>query len=592
MKRVLLLIAIFFTVLISNAQVVINEDFAGSFPPSGWSIDAHAGNWSSQTSANAGGTAPEANFYYYPNFVGISRLISPSVDLTGHSTVLVQFNHFVDHYSGPYKIGIATRSNGGEWLTSWELSLNSSVPATEVMVTLNDVNTGALNFQFCIYFSGDSYNLNSWSIDNIRLIIPAATDLAVAGTSVPTYLISDYVTANISNIGLADISSFKVNWQLDESDVHTFDVTGVNLALGDGYTYVSNEVLTPESGLHNLKIWISNVNGNVNPDDNPDNDIYVKVLSVPSETVQKVPFFEEFTSSTCGPCANFNNSTFNPFLETNGDQLVFVKYQMNWPGSGDPYYTQEGGVRSAYYSVGAVPMLYVEGKNVSTSGSAVNSAFNGSLNTPAFIDFSSNFAILDENNLLIRGQFKSYAHLYNTTLHIVVFENVTTGNVGSNGETEFHHVMMKMVPGASGQLYAEIPAGEVQTFEHTVDMSSTFVEDMEDLSVALFLQDPDTKEVFQAAYAYKSAVGVKDIQPEMLSIYPNPVSDQLNILIPETAGKEVKIEILNSLGTVVKSVTLKGTSTYSLKNDLGKGIYTVRVIGEGQLFTGKFISSK
>lgn len=590
MKKRLLLFTLIISCLLSQAQVVLNEQFdSGTFPPTGWSIDSHAANWSAENTSAAGGSAPEAFFYYYPDFNGTTRLISPVIDLTGHSTILLEFSHFIDHYDLSYNIGIATRSGEGEWSTAWSISVNSSISATTIMVPVSDANTGSSDFQFCLYFSGNSYNINSWSVDNIKLSIPAELDGAITKINTPTYFISDNVTSVISNVGLTTITGFKVKWQVDDGPVQTDTITGLDLSLGDSYNYVSTQILTPEAGLHTLSVWILNVNGNVNPDDVPANDIAEKTISIPSQTVEKVPFFEEFTSSTCGPCAYFNNDIFNPFLSQNESELVYVKYQMDWPGAGDPYYTDEGGDRRNYYGVNAVPMLYVEGKNVSTTSSGVNNAFNDALNTLAFVVVSSYYTV-DGNSLYVRGYFQSYADLFNTTLHIIAFENLTTENEASNGETEFHHVMMKMIPNAQGTYFDTIQAGIAYEFEHTVDMSGTFVEEMEDLNVAIFLQENSTREVFQSAYANQSGVGVVNIERESLSIYPNPSNDQLHITIPGSKSSEMTVEVFNSMGLLVKSFNTEGNTTCTIKNDLIKGIYTIRVLGEGQQFTGKFIS--
>jgi len=593
MKTRILLIIMIIAGLTSQAQEVINEQFDGGVvPPAGWTIDAHAANWYCTATSAAGGTAPEAFFYWDPDFTGVSRLISPEIDLTGHSTVLLQFNHFVDHYDGPYSIGVASRSNGGAWTTVWELPLSAPVPATTVMVPINDANTGSANFQFCIYFSGNTYNINSWSLDNIILTIPAALDGALSAITTPTYTLGeDAVTARFTNMGLTDITGFQMNWQVNDGTVYTDVISGQTLSLGTTYEYTSSDPLVVEPGVHNLKMWISNVNGNSNPDNNPANDTLIKVLRVPTQTVDRLPFFEEFTSSTCAPCANFNNSFFNGFLQQNGDNLAYVKYQMDWPGAGDPYYTEEGGVRRNYYGVNAVPMLFIEGNNVATTSSAVNNAFTQAGTVPAFVTFDSYYAI-DGSNIFLRGQFISYADLVNTTLHIAVFENMTTQNVATNGETEFHHVMMKMLPDAEGTLINEIAAGEPFVFEYTYDMSGTNVEEMEDLSVAVFLQDNTNKNIFQSAYADLSGVGAGKTELEKVNIYPNPVNDVLNISVPQSFGKSVNLEIFNSQGNLVKAVKISGESIYKMHNDLPGGIYSIRITGDSQQFTGKFISVK
>ena len=46
-------------------------------------------------------------------------------------------------------------------------------------------------------------------------------------------------------------------------------------------------------------------------------------------------------------------------------------------------------------------------------------------------------------------------------------------------------------------------AGEYQRLEFSYDMSSTFMEDINDLEVALWIQDGETKEIYNSHYAYQ-----------------------------------------------------------------------------------------
>lgn len=580
--------------LMLQAQQVLNEQFDGTFPPTGWSIDAHAANWSAEQSMYAGGTAPEAVMSWSPEFNGMTMLISPEIDMTGASAALLQFKHFVDHYSGSYQIGVATRSNGGTWTNAWTKTVTASIDAVTMMVPIIDANVSSSTFQFCVFFNGNSYNINSWSIDDIILSIPYELDGAITALDIPTYFVgSADVKGTIANVGSSDIVSFKINWQLNDGEVNSDIIVGQDIAIGQTYDFTSTHTLTAEPGVHTLNVWISTVNGTTVPDNDPMNDTMTKILRIPTQTVARLPFFEEFTSSTCGPCASFNNSVFNPFLVQNEEELVYVKYQMDWPGNGDPYYTEEGGVRRGYYGVNAVPMLYVDGKNVATSFTGVNNAFNASLATPAFIDIDSYYAI-DGNNVIIKGQFISYADLVDATLHVVVFEGITTQNIASNGETEFHHVMMRLLPDGYGTSIESIQTGEPFLFEHNVDMSTTNVEEMDDLQVAIFLQDNVTKEIFQAAYADLSGVGTGNLQNGKLAIYPNPVNGELiSVRITATMNNNVRIEIRNSIGAIVdvlNATTANGI--YSFANIYSPGLYTIRVYDNANQVTGKFISIK
>ncbi len=594
MKKRLLLSFLVLSGLLLQAQQVLNQQFEGTFPPTGWTIDAHAANWSADQSSYAGGNAPEAVMSWSPEFNDISRLISPEIDLTGESTVLLQFKHFIDHYGNSYQVGVATRSNGGAWTNAWTKTVNSSIDAVTVMVPISDANVNSSSFQFCLFFNGNSYNINSWSVDDIVLSIPYELDGAMTALDVPTYFVgSTDVMGTIANVGTSNIVSFKINWQLNDGEVNSDIIVGQNIAIGQTYDFASTHSLTPGAGVHTLKVWLSTINGTTIPDNDPLNDTMTKILRIPTQTVARLPFFEEFTSSTCAPCASFNNGVFNPFLAQHEEELVYVKYQMDWPGAGDPYYTEEGGVRRGYYGVNAVPMLYVDGRNVATTSPGVNNAFNTSMATPAFIDIDSYYAI-DGNNVIIKGQFVSYADLVDATLHVVVFEGITTQNVATNGETEFHHVMMRLLPDGYGTSIENIQSGEPFLFEHNVDMSTTNVEEMDDLQVAIFLQDNVTKEIFQAAYADLSGVGVSNLQSGKLTIYPNPVNgEQISVRIPESMNSNVKIEIRNSIGVIVDVLNETiANGIISIDNVYSPGLYTIRVFDYANQVAGKFISIK
>ena len=71
-------------------------------------------------------------------------------------------------------------------------------------------------------------------------------------------------------------------------------------------------------------------------------------------------------------------------------------------------------------------------------------------------------------------------------------EYITTGNVSTNGETQFEHVMMKMVPGANGttvNLTDRVP----YVLNQSVNLSGTHIEGWNDLGVVVIFQNYSTK---------------------------------------------------------------------------------------------------
>lgn len=511
MKRLLLIFAA--TLLISGiqAQVLFQETFSGGvIPVPGWTIMGNVNNFANPATANAGGIAPELQFDNEPVFPNTTyRIISPQINTTGVSQVIIRFKHMFDHVDGSsvaVNLAVDTRSGGGSWNNVWTKAATTDLAAETVTVIVNNANVGSATFQLSLSMNGSSQNMKSWFIDNVEVINPFSLDGAIASVDLPALFVgAQPIKGKFSNLGTTPITSADISWMVEGGDIHTTSYTGLNLALGASHDYEFADSLNVPAGDYNLWVWTSNING-VPVDDNPANDSLMKALSIPAQLIFYKPLFEEFTSSTCSPCASFNNGTLNPFLAQHGDDdLTLIKYQMNWPGSGDPYYTLEGGVRRTYYGVNAVPDLYIDGKKVATSSAGVSGGYNATAGTTCYVAIESTHEI-QGNNVIIDANIVPYASYSNVVIQMAIVEKITTQNVASNGETEFHHVMMKMVPDASGTS-VNLVAGQPVELKHTIDMTSTNVEEMDDLMVAIFIQQ-SSKAIVQSGYSIEVGAAI------------------------------------------------------------------------------------
>jgi hypothetical protein len=501
-----------------NRAVMLQESFDGSSMPAGWSIAGLGqSNWNISATNNAGGEANEIWLYYGPQFNGISRLVSPVVDLTGLNSVIISFKHCLDNYSGSHTLGIATTSDGGStWNEAWSQVYSSDgVYAVTQEVTTPDV--GSANFQFCIYYSGNSYNIDNWYFDDIMAFTLENLDLAITGTSLPAITPTGDLTVNMSvmNYGATPITSIEASYEV--SGMETVNQTfNVNLASLATTTLTFDAVAAMNiPGSYVVTLTIIKVNGQV--DDVLDNNMLMKSVSIPLDNVQRIPMIEHFSSSTCGPCVSVNNQM-NTFCNNNAGRFTYTKYQMNWPGSGDPYYTAEGGVRRAYYGVSGVPDIYLDG--VGTNNAAVNqNTFNQHADEPGYFDVRGSFTV-EGNNIHIFADVMPYVDV-EARVYVAINEKVTHGNVGTNGETEFHHVFMKMMPNGEGSTIA-FTTGEMQRLEFTQDMSGTHVEEMSDLEVSIWVQNHGSKYVYNSHFAY-----------EYTEVHPYPVE---NLTLTEVAG--------------------------------------------------------
>lgn len=502
-KSLLFVVAMLFAtaMMAQNRSTLLQESFDGTSIPSGWSITGlGTSNWSISATTNAGGSANELKLDWDPQFNGTSRFVSPAVDLTGISSVVVSFKHYLDNYQGSNTIGVATSSDGGTtWNEAWSQGFSSSMQYS-FSQELSTPDMGNANVQFCIFFNGNSYNINDWYFDDIEIYTLENFDLGVSAINVADYTAAGDIPVGMQvfNYGVTSVTSVEASYQIDENEpvVETFSVNIPSLGTANlDFTTIPN--LIP--GTYSITVNILNVNGT--PDDVESNNTMTKSVSVALGSAQKIPMIEHFSSSTCGPCVSVNTAMLN-LCNNNPGKFTYTKYQMNWPGSGDPYYTEEGGVRRNHYGVNAVPQVFMDGEDQGYAA-ATQATLDAHYNTPAFAEIRGAFTI-EGNTIHVSADIMSYIDMNNVRAYVTVNEKETHNNVGSNGETSFHHIMMKMLPDANGSTIS-IAAGEYQHLEFTQDMSATHVEEMSDLEVSVWVEDYSAKSIFNSHFMYEEA---------------------------------------------------------------------------------------
>jgi len=499
-KCFLLIFPLLFAMVLQgqNRALLLSESFNGNNIPSGWTIAGMGQNsWSISQTRNAGGEKNELMLQHNPTFVGISRFVSPAVDLTGKNNVVVSFKHYLDNYSGSHTIGIATTSDGGAtWNDAWSETYNVD-GRYEVRQIVETSDIGQANVQFAIYYSGNSLNIDYWYFDDIVIYNLENTDGDLDAIEVPDLVTVGYnsVAFKLLNKGSNVITSFEASYQFEGQDLVTQTFT-TNMEPLEAKTFIFATSTFLEADNYLLTVSLSKVNGAA--DDDPDNNVLTKNVSVNISLTERIPMIEHFSASTCGPCVNVNNLMLQ-FTQNNPGKFTYTKYPENFPGNGDPYYYPEVGVRDNYYNVPWVPYVLLDG--VPQDGALTQDAFDAELEKQALAEIRGAFDV-EGNHIIVTADLMAYAKLENVVAYVTVNEKTTTGNVGTNGETSFHHILMKMLPNANGNTIT-INAGEYEHLDFDVDLSSTHVEEMSDLEVAVWLQKYSTKEVYNSHYLYE-----------------------------------------------------------------------------------------
>jgi len=568
--KLILSVLLALTIASVSSQTFISENFsAGQMPPAGWSIDQFGSYWTISQSTNAGGITPEGRFSYSTATPITTRLISPEVDLTGLASVKLTFNHFFDWYANPGpSLGIATRSgSAGTWQTVWSITPFGNVGPLQYSLDIASSDVGSSQFQFCFFISGATTMMDNWYVDDIILLNPLETNAGLMTISQTPSVFSApaEVIGTLKNLGSDTITTAEIAWQLDGGAVQTSFFDNLNLKTLDSYEFTCSELMNTYIGLHSLKVWVGSVNGQADQD--PGNDTLSKIVNKVCYTVPKVPLFEEFTSSTCIPCAFFN-SDFVPWCDEYKDDITLIKYQMNFPVPGDPYYIEECGIRANYYGVLWVPWLVGNGNFVDTEMNDVNAMFQAESAQPGLMKIQATHTLAGQN-MTVNVNVLPFVNQSACSLFIAVIEGVTHNNTGNNGETSFEHVLMKMIPGATG-IPVDLQERVAYSYSATVNLSSTNIEDWDDIKVVAWVQKNASKKIFQSAYSTGNAsfnnedrlndilldgVSLMGFQPDQLS-YNYGVAAGSGV--PEVTGIPFDT---SAIVIVVPALSIPGTTT-------------------------------
>jgi hypothetical protein len=544
MKKIyslLIALSLGFSVL---GQTYLTEDFSsGEMPPPGWTILAFTSQFFCAPTDIAGGVAPECRIDGFA-YNGTIRMMSPVINMTGVTSVTLLFKHMYDKKSTPPPtIGVATKSSG-TWNVVWEMTPSTDIGPEEIEVTISNSDMNKPYFQLSFFVTGAIQNMQSWYIDDILLMVPLNFDAQISSISVPGTITSPQEVGGVfQNLGNTPVTEFNVAFQAYNGMIYDTTYSGLDLGLFGSIDFTFDQMWVQPFGTEEITVWINSVNGL--SDDYPGNDTATKSITYIANILPRRVTFEEFTSSTCGPCASFN-TTFVPWCQSHPD-ITLVKYQMNWPGSGDPYYTAEGGVRRTYYGVSYVPDLFCNGTRINTNVGAVETAYNQGLNLTSYIDIASSFTI-SGTTINVTTNILPWDNIGSVRVHNIVIEKVTTGNIQSNGETEFHHVMMDMIPDANGAIVNLEYATPVH-LQYSVDLSSTNVEEYDDLMVVVLVQNQASKEMLQSDYGEQNTTYSPEARLDMIYLDGVPLEGfdkdvyDYEVVLPEGTVFEPYMEV-------------------------------------------------
>ncbi len=276
------------------------------------------------------------------------------------------------------------------------------------------------------------------------------------------------------------------------------------------------------------------------------------VLVGSSFAQQRKVLVESFSQASCGPCAS-QNPAMEALLAANTAKAVAIKYQVSWPGY-DPMYLQnpsEIDTRASYYNISGVPDRVIDGTNQDANQANIDNryAVASPINMTISHIINSGFTTADVTVTISAPGVWNPA---STVLHVGMVERTISfaSAPGSNGETEFHNVMRKMLSAWTGNAVVAsnfASAGGSQTFTFSNVVIPSYIYNLNELGFVAWVQNTSTKEVFQA--------GISD--PVVLDNYA--VVESLTVPTNYSCATDLSgatAVLSNDGGTVITSATV------------------------------------
>jgi hypothetical protein len=411
------------------------------------------------------------------------------------------------------------------------------------------------------------------------------------------------VSFNVQNGGSNAITSLDVEYTVDGGAAVSGKITGLNIASGATGAAVHPTKWSGTVGSHTIAVKIVKVNGA--DDTKVGNNNASKSLMVFDKAVDRKILNEVFTSSTCPPCTP-GNINYNKVIDGRAKHST-IKYQVNFPGTGDPYCTQEVRDRMTFYNVNSVPRMEIDGSWDNNANSFTTALYDEYQSKPSFIEITGSVALTWKNTITLDVTLNPLLDnaSNNLKLHAAVVEGVTYANKKSNGETQFESVMKKMMTGSVGQVLTPLKKDTkvtkkiAYTFnggyrlpldgsaaQHINHLSENSVETWNDLSVVVFVQDATTKEILQSETFPIAMVGTEAVE-QNLNLYPNPANDLFVVEAKEMGNASVVVADMQ--GKVVFSGNLNAGALNMSVANWSEGVYMVSVNGNSKNLNSKIV---
>lgn len=444
---------------------------------------------------------------------------------------------------------------------------------------------------------------------------PPNDDMAGIEIDVPVVVLtgkSVFMSGLFRNVGVNTVTSASFNYRINGGQTVTANATGnLPASSGEFKTISSPTQWTPSAdGKYEVEMWLSNVNGNADPNNN--NDTIKATIIASSNPPERTVVIEERTGTWCGWCPRGTVAMQHMVLnyhETavllavhNSDPMAISEYDSKMSGafptfSGDRLFSGQG-ISGAPSSAGSMISFHdqrrdeIPGATVDITGVMYDPS-SGNIS----VDVSSDF-IMEGNGMDLRyalvftedgvtGTSSGYAQVnyyaggaQGPMVDANGFDYSTAPDPVPASQMRYDHVVVGVVPayeGAAGSVPANISFQQNVTYTFSTSLPARVL-NANHVYVNVLLLDQNNGGIVVNA-AHKKLTNVVDLEETELleaTVFPNPARDFFQVELAENA--DFSLELVNAVGQVVlKENYTDRNQVFISTSDLATGMYILNL---------------
>ncbi len=616
MKKTLLILAAVLTFgFAAHAQTAFSEDFQGGSMPSGWTVIADelvnyngspynqfGQSWEVTQVSEDGNYAAISISYTDPEGNDCDRwLITPAINVpaSGYSLSANIWGRAAN-YPEKVKVMISTTgTNKTDFTQVLDVVMDDQNYSTGWNTVLFNLDSYAnQNIYIAFVNHGDGFYT---FVDDIAVSVFPENAIACTGVEVPSFVPQDNnfsVNVTVTNKGTAPLTSFNLDYILNGGSEQTINVTNINVASFESYTYTFS-LSSSEIGANNLSVTVYDPNGETDVDPTDNSAATTMTVYDPTTATTRNTVLEHFTTARCPNCPA-GHDRLDAAVEGREDRVVWIAHHVG-------YYTDnmtisESNQMLSFFNDGGSTFApawmldrnydYVDDKSEYPGpaffpGTNARQIVTNAISTPALVNVSiSDLNYNTESRTLtftVSGNFLSSMAFASPRLSVYFLEDgIKAAQSGASGMYTHNHVLRACISDVWGDqnVITSTEAGSTFSKTYTFQVSDNWRPN--NCWVAAFVNDYGT-DVMHRTIAngtksgYLTNVAIEDVENTSISVntYPNPATE---MAVVEAGSTILSYQMVDALGRVVmRSENLNVNALELDVRALAQGVYFINV---------------